>query len=303
MRHSSLIGFLISFFTVLCTGTHVEAQTDWPTAGANPARTSQNSVEVRGEAGLDINGNQGEPSQIYADSKGTWLHNFLWASLYPGGLIELYWWDKAIGKGADPDGNTANGLMEIYGYFKNFAHNIPLSNDHYVDAQAALSNTSLRIVGQKDTVNHRAHLWVQNPNHTRKKVVDGTVQTGLSGTVTLTGFSPNTSLKVEQHQFTTSGLPSLVTSTLKTNASGALVLALPTDSQIIDVGLKIGDYSDAALPTSPPLLPGDLDSDGDIDFLDILTLISWTNLPSPRGLISSQTVLLTLMISTSCLTS
>jgi hypothetical protein len=94
-----------------------------------------------------------------------------------------------------------------------------------------------------DRVNQRAHLWVQNRNHTWRNVVDGVPGiSGLSGTVTIEGFAPNTTLSVEWHEFTTQGTPSIRASQATTSASGTLTLSLPTGAQITDVGIKIGDY-------------------------------------------------------------
>lgn len=196
---------------------------------------------VRGEAGIDEVGNQVEQPGLAQDQDGVWLHNYLWSTLDPGALAELYWWMDNINTQPGPDGQP--GLFEIYGYFSHFMDHIPLNNGQYVDAQAVLTNANLRAAGQKDVTNNRAHLWVQNTKHTWKNVVDhlGSLS-GLSGTVTLSGFTPNRSLNVEWHAFTTQGLPTISHSTVTTDSQGRIVLTLPAGSQITDVGIKIGDY-------------------------------------------------------------
>ena len=224
---------------------------------------------VRGETGIDYLNNQTEQPDLSKDKNGVWLHNFTWASLSKDAMIELYWWGETIDSQPGPDGNTANGLMEIYKYFYDFLQNIPLNNGNYKDAQSVLSNSNLRVAGQKDTVNNRAHLWVQNKNHTWKKVVDGTAQTGLSGTVKLTGFSPNTNLNVEWHKFKTNGQPIIANEQMSTDSSGTLTLNLPTDSGLTDAGVKVGSYTLSPTPTTNPTLkPGDANGDGKVDFID-----------------------------------
>ena len=120
--------------------------------------------------------------------------------------------------------------------------NIPLNNGLYQDAAAVLTDGQLRVTGQKDLVNNRAHLWIQNTNHTWRRVVDNTAQTGLSGTVTLTGFGANKTLPVQWVQFTTQGTPNTVNDTAVTDGSGKLILNLPSDPAISDVAVKIGSY-------------------------------------------------------------
>ncbi len=195
---------------------------------------------VRGEAGIDYVGQQVEQPDLTLDQNGVWLHNYLWSTLDPGALTELYWWDENRENEPGPDGQP--GLYEVYKYFSDFIHNIPLNNGNYVDVRATLSDPDLRVVGQKDPVNNRADLWVQNMKHTWKNVVDGLTDiSGLSGNVTVDGFNPNTTLSVELHEFTDQGLPSIVKSSVQTDGNGTVVIPLPSDQQITDVGIKIGE--------------------------------------------------------------
>lgn len=197
---------------------------------------------VRGEAGIDEVGLQVEQPDLALDETGVWLHNYLWSTVDPGALVELYWWGENRETQPGPDGSP--GLHEIYRYFHDYIQNVPLNNGYYQDAGAIASSPALRVVGQKDLKNNRAHLWVQNNNHTWKNVVDDIGSTsGLPGTVTISGFSPNTPLAIEWHTFTSQGIPAISTSIASTDSSGNLVLNLPSDPEIADVGIKIGDYS------------------------------------------------------------
>jgi len=170
------------------------------------------------------------------------LHNFTWAELDPGAMYEIFWQLRGeIDSPPGPDGQP--GLYEIYKYFGDFIKDIPLNNGNYQDAQAILTDTNLRTTGQKDLINNRAHLWVQNKNHTWRNVVDGVNGiAGLSGTVTIDSFSPNTTYNVEWHEFGTQGTPTIQHSTVTSDGNGKIVLNLPTAPQITDVSIKIGNY-------------------------------------------------------------
>jgi hypothetical protein len=206
---------------------------------------SQNGIHskpiIRGETGIDFLSEQRENPDLALDLNGVWLHNLIWASLDPGAMTELYWWEENMANQPGPDGQT--GLYEIYSYLRDFIRDIPLANGNYQDAEAVLTDTNLRVTGQKDTTNGRAHLWVQNKNHTWRNAVDGVNGiSGLSGTVTIEGFSPNTTYKIEWHEFSTQGTPIIQHSTVNSDRNGKIVLNLPIDPQITDVGIMIGNY-------------------------------------------------------------
>jgi hypothetical protein len=193
---------------------------------------------IRGEAGIDYLNQQYEQIELQRDANGVWLHNYLWASLDGNALIEEYWWTTNLNGQPGPDGDP--GLHEIFGYFTDFMQGIPLSNGHYRNVEAETSNRNLILFGQKDTFHNRAHLWIKNPNHNWRNVVDNVPGiTGLSGTLTLNGFGPNLNFTVTWYEFTTQGLPTIRSSSTSSNSNGEIILALPTDQQISDVGIKI----------------------------------------------------------------
>ena len=75
-------------------------------------------------------------------------------------------------------------------------------------------------------------------------MVDGVNNiSGLSGTVTLGGFKPNSTFNVQWYAFTTQGIPDIQTSTVDSDGAGKIVLTMPTGPQISDVGIKIDDYN------------------------------------------------------------
>ncbi len=112
---------------------------------------------------------------------------------------------------------------------------IPLNNGHYHDAGAQVSNGQMRAWGQRDDVNGRMHLWVQNTQHTWERVVNGPAVTGVSGTITLPNVAAG-SYKVEWWNTYATSNPVFLTQTLASN--GSLVLTLPV-SLTDDLAVKI----------------------------------------------------------------
>jgi hypothetical protein len=192
---------------------------------------------VRGEAGIDFVDQQKEQPDLALDGDGVWLHNFVWAGLDAGGLMELYWWNDNLETQPGPDGQP--GLHEIYGTFYRFISSIPLNNGHYQDAEPIVSSADLRAWGQKDLVNGHAHLWLQNRRHTWRAVVDGVVIAPASGSITLAGFTPG---QVYQVEWWDTWIPDPAAQTvtytqIKANAGGEIMLQALTVPK--DLALKI----------------------------------------------------------------
>ena len=150
---------------------------------------------VRGEMGIDFVDQQREQPDLALDSQGVWLHNLLWSTLDPGALSELNWWRDYIDNQPGPDGEP--GLFEIYRKFYRFIYTVPLNNGHYEDLAATVNNSDLRVVGQKDLTNQKAHLWIQNKQHTWRNVVDGTSMKPISDTIIISGFKGEQSYVVQ----------------------------------------------------------------------------------------------------------
>jgi hypothetical protein len=145
---------------------------------------------IRGETGFTVSGSQPASDELLADRDGIWLHNFLWAGINAGGMIEAYWYETYHIYNRRPNGGYLFDHRPQFGVFYNFIRDIPLNNGLYQDAQASPSSPRLRVLGQKDLVNGRAHLWIQNVDHTWKNVVDGAPVEAVSGTIRISGFTP-----------------------------------------------------------------------------------------------------------------
>ena len=186
---------------------------------------------VRGEAGLDKNG-QFDPD-LLRDVDGVWLHNNVWGQVNAGGMLDLFWWasetiDRFHGRYAP--------LYNIFAAYRSFMADVPLNNGQYVDAGAQTSSAQLRAWGQRDDVNGRMHLWVQNTEHTWKRVVAGQSIKPVTGTITLAN-APGTYTVTWWDTRSAAGRM-IATQQAVANSRNELVLQLPS-LLANDVGLKL----------------------------------------------------------------
>lgn len=202
---------------------------------------------VRGESGLASASTTDSPAPLLAsDTQGIWLHKWLWAQLNAGGLIDSGWWYDRTNI-YDRTDNNPNRLA-IFKRYATFVEDIPLSNGHYVDSAASVSAPSLRVRGQKDQLNGRAHLWIDNRGHTWKTVVDGQAATPAGGTVTVPAM-PGGTYRVtwyDPYQGATAS-----TQQIATDGSGTLSLTLPQQVST-DIAVRIDRLDAGVAPTPPP---------------------------------------------------
>ena len=150
---------------------------------------------VRGETGfIDSAGSPAELLQ--QDQQGVWLHNLIWGGINSGGMLESYWFDRAHIYKQKADGRYAFDHRPLFHSYYNFIGNIPLNNGRYQDAQALVSNENIRVWGQKDLQDGRAHLWIQNAGHTWQNVLDKTPVPAVSGSLAIGGFQPGESYEL-----------------------------------------------------------------------------------------------------------
>ena len=145
---------------------------------------------IRGETGFVVSGTEPQSDQMLSDVDGIWLHNFLWAGINPGGLIESYWYEKGHIYSTRPNGDIIFDHRPQFRSLYNFLKDLALNNGNYQDARASATNSHLRVLGQKDLANGRAHLWILNANHTWKNVVDGVPVAAISAAIRIEGFQP-----------------------------------------------------------------------------------------------------------------
>lgn len=131
---------------------------------------------IRGESGV-VDPQTGEwDRELLRDLEGVWLHNSVWGQLNSGGMYDLPWWSSET---------IPANLYRHYLTYRNFMDGIPVSSGRYRDAGATASNPYLRVWGQVDSTNGRAHVWIQNSLHTWKRVMEGPGIPALDGTITV----------------------------------------------------------------------------------------------------------------------
>lgn len=257
---------------------------------------------MRGETGL-INSNWQPVPALDSDTAGVWLHNYIWGGINPGGLLEQYWYDTShIYKNCrrQPSGSTTCDFdhRDVYAPYYNFIKDVPLNNGAYQEAQAVVTNSNLRVWGQKDLVNGRAHLWIANQQHTWKNVVDGIFITPISDAIKVAGFGAHRTYIVQWWDtYQTDSTPQVTrTESVTADAAGTITLFVANLSSDIAVKLMpvlvgdinldcVVDNTDArlvaahwgAVAGSPGYDPRyDLDHNGRIDIRDLmLVTLKW----------------------------
>lgn len=142
-----------------------------------------NKPTTRGETGLTLSGTQPASPELSSDLAGIWLHKFVWAGINWGGVMESYFYEE---EHIYPPGKDFR--VEFKRYY-DFISTLPLNNGNYADAQATPSDTNIRIMGQKDVINGKAHLWIDNKTQTWN---NSTTLIPASGTVQFSGMSVGT---------------------------------------------------------------------------------------------------------------
>jgi hypothetical protein len=181
---------------------------------------------VRGETGLDINNATSYNPDQLKDTQGIWLHKNVWGQINSGGMYDLFWWATETIKPS---------IFNNFLTYRNFMEGIPLSNGRYKDIGATTSHADLRVFGQRDDTGGRMHLWIQNTQHTWKRVVNGPAITAVNGTVTIPNVAAG-SYKVEWWNTYATTNPVIKTETI--NSNGSLTLTLPS-ALADDIAVKI----------------------------------------------------------------
>jgi hypothetical protein len=189
---------------------------------------------IRGETGFGDSRN----IEILKDRQGIWLHNFIWGGINPGGLIESYWYDDKHIYRLEGEGAGTFDHRDHYGAYYRFIRDIPLNNGNYRDARAMVADQRLRAWGQLDPLAGKAHLWIQNKDHTWKNVIAGRAPPGVSGQVSLAGFAPDTEFRVEWWDTYRGRLDAV--GAVFSDAEGTITLEVR--DLATDTAVRIGDY-------------------------------------------------------------
>ena len=128
-----------------------------------------------GECSLFTTNYQEHP-QLASDTNGVWLHKWIWARCGAGFVYPTYWTTDHI---------WGHNLHHLFGNWNRFMDGIPLANSRYEDAGATSAEPRLRVIGQRDLPAGHAFLWIDNRDHTWKRVADGLPVTELTAAINL----------------------------------------------------------------------------------------------------------------------
>jgi hypothetical protein len=219
--------------------TSFTSDTAWYTAAYSQLLGATSPVAarmplVRAESGINSKASPNGLMELNLDQEGIWLHNLLWGQINAGGMYELLWWGSEMIEDNATTGRNGD-LFWQYKTFQEFMWDIPINNGNYRDAQAQTTNPNLRIWGQRDDVNGRAHLWLQNRAHTWERAVLGQAIPPITGKITLNGLKPG-SYRLEWWDAYNTRTPILKTELVQ--VTGELELVLP-EPLTTDIALKI----------------------------------------------------------------
>jgi hypothetical protein len=168
------------------------------------------------------------------------------------------------------------GVAGISLPFFNFVRGLDLNKGGYTDINidSSISNSNIRIYGQVNLVKGKAHLWVQNRNHSFRtpnpSVASGNVRIKLT---------PSTSYDIEWWS-TYSGSVTK-TETLTSASDGFLIL--PITNLTNDLALKIVKTGYVEPTITPVSIPGDGNGDRTVDGLDYVIWLGHYNHTVPGG--------------------
>jgi hypothetical protein len=155
---------------------------------------------VRGEGGVAESGTGPHHPEIATDVQGTYHHKKLWAHVgVLGYSCDGEWHPRLFAPYDDAHfPNDQWDLFKMFATYERFMEGEPLSSGDCVEIGTDLAGSgriavtgavgNLRAWGVRDTSSGRVLLWVDNADHTWKKVVDGAAINPASATLLLPGF-------------------------------------------------------------------------------------------------------------------
>ncbi len=164
---------------------------------------------VRGEGGIAQSGTQPQHVAMAADFTGIYYHKKLWAHVgVLGATCDGEWYPNL--STAYVSAQKLNESYDLYGMFaayERFTGSEPLSNGTYAEIGTDMGGSSgidvshltgnLRAWGVQDVHTDRTLLWIDNAQHTWKRVVDGEEIQSTSAVLTLSGFEPGKAYTVQ----------------------------------------------------------------------------------------------------------
>jgi hypothetical protein len=181
-----------------------------------------------GEDGLTTSGGAPIPD-LQKPNPGLWYHDLLWAGLHPGALFAPnYWFSEHL---------RYINREQISQPFYAFVQTLDVNRGGYGPITESSSNPKLSALGQKNSAQTEAYLWIRNTDHTWRNVMDG-VTSQQTGTITLRA-KPNTAYTVEWWNTYTGGIDRR--QVLASDRTGNLTLSV--SNLAADVAVKISSLT------------------------------------------------------------
>lgn len=158
---------------------------------------------------------------LLRDTGGIWLKHWLWSQLHWNQLYELFWYARQVITGEDPPGKDQRGHFLA---LARFLEGIPLHNGNYEDIRAI--SEGYLVVGQKDRINNRAHLWVRADGEvpcTWVNVVNKAPVSQVTSDIIIPDMTPKMKYAVSSID-TSNGMSVMDSVTVPANKDGLLIL-------------------------------------------------------------------------------
>ena len=204
--------------------------------GVNTAKDNVGKPVLIGEHG--ISGSNWMPvSELQQPNSGVYYHNMLWAQLNSAQIFAPdYWYSDHL---------RYINREEISKPFAKFVSNLDVNKGGYVNLQASVSNSKLRVLGQKNLYLNKAYGWIQNTDYTWYNAYRN-YYTYQSGQVRIK-LNPNYDYLIEWWDTYTG-----VTSTQTQRSDYQGYVTLNVNNLKTDVAFKIYPLS-GSTPSYPPL--------------------------------------------------
>ncbi len=206
---------------------------------ANMFRTQPaNKPVVIAELGLSEMPNWWGPSMqagLNSNNPGIWYRHIIWSGIGSGSFsAPNYWFTDHV---------RFINREQIATVFWNFVKNLDVNRGGYVDLAANVSNSNLRVVGQKNTSRGIAYFWAQN----RSYGWANTNPAAVTSTVTVSGLPASTDFNLQRYDTSTGAS---TTQTVRSSQSGSVDVTIT--SLVGDVAYKITPQSVIGIPSTTP---------------------------------------------------
>ncbi len=141
----------------------------------------RNKPVIIGETDLDQPGDQAPDPLLAADTAGVWLHDWVWAHLFAGGVSALLW---------SSDNIENHQLHRHYRPFSAFIAGVPFHTGRYSAAQTQTDQPAFRVRALRNAAADDALIWVRHEQHTWWNVLTQGLPPVADGAVTIKGLLP-----------------------------------------------------------------------------------------------------------------